>query len=39
MDTLFQDLRYALGQFARRPGFSAVAILSLGLAIGGNSLI
>ncbi len=39
MDTLFQDLRYALRQFARRPGFSAVAILSLGLAIGGNSLI
>ncbi len=39
MDTLFQDLRYALGQFARRPGFSAVAVLSLGLAIGGNSLI
>ena len=39
MDTLFQDLRYALRQFARRPGFSAVAVLSLGLAIGGNSLI
>ena len=39
MDTLFQDLRYALRQFARRPGFTAVAVLSLGLAIGGNSLI
>lgn len=38
MDTLFQDVRYALRQCARRSGFSAVAILSLGLAIGGNSL-
>ncbi len=39
MDTLFQDLRYALRQFARRPGFTAIAVFSLGLAIGGNSLI
>ena len=39
MDTLFQDLRYALRQFVRRPGFTAIAVVSLGLAIGGNSLI
>ena len=39
MDTLFQDLRYALRQFVRRPGFTAIAVASLGLAIGGNSLI
>ena len=39
MDTMFQDLRYALRQFVRRPSFAAVAVLSLGLAIGGNSLI
>jgi putative ABC transport system permease protein len=39
METLFQDCRYALRQFIRRPGFAAIAVFSLGLAIGGNSLI
>jgi predicted permease len=39
METLAQDIRYAFRQFVRRPGFAAVAILSLALAIGGNSLI
>jgi len=39
MDTVLQDIWYALRQFARRPGFAAVVVLSLGLAIGGNSLI
>ena len=39
METLVQDIRYACRQFVRRPGFAAVAVLSLALAIGGNSLI
>ena len=34
MDTIVQDVWYALRQFGRRPGFAAIAVLSLGLAIG-----
>ncbi len=39
METVLQDVRYAIRQFVRRPGFTAIAVLSLGLAIGVNSLI
>ena len=39
METIVQDVRYAFRQFVHRPGFTAIAVLSLGLAIGGNSLI
>jgi putative ABC transport system permease protein len=39
MDTIAQDIRYALRQFTAKPGFAAVAVLSLVLAIGGNTLV